>query len=378
MSEYADLRVIWWALLGVLLIGFAVMDGFDLGVAASFRLLGKTDPERRALLASVEPVWEGNQVWFILGGGAAFAAWPLLYAASFSGLYLAMFLLLVALILRPVGFGFRNQLVNARWRAVWDWALTISGAVPSLLFGVAFADLFLGIPFHFDTLQRVVYTGGFFNLLHPFALLGGVVSLSMLVMHGATYAALKVGEPMGQRAQLLGRIASAVFLLAFIGAGIWLGAGIGGYRIVSAIDHGGPSNPTQKTVAIITGAWLNNFHEMPWMWLAPAGVLLAAVAVHGLLHLGRCGAAFVASALVQAGTILTAGFALFPFLLPSSAHPDHSLTVWDASSSAATLRIMLVVAIVFVPIVLAYTTWVFKVLKGRISLDALHEHDGPY
>jgi cytochrome bd ubiquinol oxidase subunit II len=378
MFEYATLRVMWWALLGVLLIGFAVMDGFDLGVAASFRFLGRTDPERRALLGSVEPVWEGNQVWFILGGGAAFAAWPLLYAASFSGLYLAMFLLLVALILRPVGFGFRNQLVNARWRATWDWALTLSGAVPSLLFGVAFANLFLGIPFHFDSLQRVVYTGGFFNLLHPFALLGGVISLSMLVMHGATYAALKVDEPMGHRAQLLGRIASAVFLLAFIGAGFWLASVIGGYRILGVIDHGGPSNPTLKTVAIITGAWLNNFHEMPWMWLAPAGAVLAAAAVHGLLHLGRCGAAFIASALVQAGTILTAGFALFPFLMPSSARPDHSLTVWDASSSAATLRIMLWVAIFFVPIVLAYTTWVFSVLKGRISLGALHEHDGPY
>src|ERR1700685_2145844 len=136
MPDYESLRIIWWLILGTLLIGFAVTDGFDLGVGVLFRFIGRTDEERRALLESIEPVWEGNQVWFILGGGAVFAAWPLLYAASFSGLYLAMFLLLVALIPRPVGFGFRNQLVNARWRAVWDWALTLSGAVPSLLFGV--------------------------------------------------------------------------------------------------------------------------------------------------------------------------------------------------------------------------------------------------
>src|SRR6202167_3300294 len=131
MPDYESLRVIWWLILGTLLIGFAVTDGFDLGVGIIFRFIGRSDEERRAVLESVEPVWEGNQVWFILGGGAVFAAWLLLYAASFCSLYLAMFLILIALILRPVGFTFRNQLVNARWRAVWDWALTISGAVPS-------------------------------------------------------------------------------------------------------------------------------------------------------------------------------------------------------------------------------------------------------
>src|SRR6202042_1777394 len=159
MHDYETLRVIWWLILGTLLIGFAVMDGFDLGVGIIFRFIGRSDEERRAVLESVEPVWEGNQVWFILGGGAVFAAWPLLYAASFSSLYLAMFLLLVALILRPVGFGFRNHLSDPRWRGVWDWALTLSGAVPSLLFGVAFGNLFLGLPFHFDALQRPVYSG---------------------------------------------------------------------------------------------------------------------------------------------------------------------------------------------------------------------------
>src|SRR5271155_1878899 len=156
--DYATLRVIWWLLIGVLLIGFAVTDGFDLGIGLSFTYLGRTDTERRALLASVEPVWEGNQVWFILGGGAVFAAWPLLYAASFSGLYPAMFLLLVALILRPVGFAYRDKLTAARWRAIWDVALTLGGGVPALLFGVAFANLFLGVPFHFDGMQRSVVT----------------------------------------------------------------------------------------------------------------------------------------------------------------------------------------------------------------------------
>src|SRR5437879_7237934 len=209
------------------------MDGFDLGVGATFRFVGGTDEGRRALLESIEPVWDGNQVWFILAGGAVFAAWPLLYAASFSGLYLAMFVLLVALILRPVGFRCRNEGPDARWRNAWDWALFLGGAVPALLFGVAFGNLFLGLPFHFDELERPVYTGGFFGLLRPFALLAGLVSLSMLIMHGSVYAALKVGEPMSARAAVVGRAAAIVYAIGFIAAGIWVGSVLTGHQIVS-------------------------------------------------------------------------------------------------------------------------------------------------
>jgi cytochrome d ubiquinol oxidase subunit II len=326
----------------------------------------------------VEPVWEGNQVWFVLGGGAVFAAWPLLYAASFSGLYLAMFLLLVSLILRPVGFAFRGKLTDVRWRAVWDAALTLGGGVPALLFGVAFANLFLGVPFYFDGMQRPVVTGGFFSLLHPFALLGGIISLSMLVLHGNAYAAMKVGEPMAARACLIGRVASAVFVVAFAGAGLWVATSLGGYQITGAINHAGPSDPMHKIVAITAGAWLSNFRAWPWMWAAPVCAILGAVAAHALLYLRRGGGAFMASVVVQGGTILTGGFALFPFLMPSSTFPDQSLTVWDASSSAKTLSIMLGAVIVFLPIILAYTAWVFRVLRGRVTLENMHEHEGEY
>jgi cytochrome d ubiquinol oxidase subunit II len=375
---YETLRVIWWLLLGVLLIGFAITDGFDMGVGATFRILGRTDAERRALLESIEPVWEGNQVWLVLGGGAAFAAWPLLYATSFSGLYLAMFLLLLALILRPVGFVYRNKLTHARWRDTWDWALTIGGAVPALLFGVAFANLFLGLPFHFDALQRPSAYGGFFSLLHPFALLGGVISLSMLILHGAAYAAMKVGEPMAGRARGIGRAASAVYLVAFIGGGLWVASILTGYHIVSGADHAAPSDPTHKVVELLAGDWLNNFRVWPWMWAAPVGAIMAAVSAHLMLRLRLAGAAFIATSVVQAGTIFTAGFSLFPFLMPSSTDPNQSLTIWDASSSQKTLLLMLCATIVFLPIVLAYTAWVFRVLKGRITLDNLQGHEDPY
>ncbi len=378
MLDYATLRFIWWLILGTLLVGFAVMDGFDLGVGAIFRFIGRNDEERRALLASIEPVWDGNQVWFILAGGAVFAAWPLLYAASFSGLYVAMFLLLVSLILRPVGFTFRNKLTQRRWRETWDWMLFIGGAVPALLFGVAIGNLFLGLPFHFDALERPVFTGGFFGLLQPFALLVGVVSLSMLVLHGATYAALKVGEPMASRAAAVGRWAVAIFLLSFLVAGLWLARGIDGQSILSGGNPDGPSDPLLKTVTLSPGGWLDNYRQHPVLWLLPLIAIGAALLTWNLLGSRRHGAAFVSSCLTQAGVILTAGVGLFPFLMPSSTQPSQGLTIWDASSSARTLLIMLIAVAVFLPIILGYTIWVFRVLKGRITLEEIRRHAGLY
>jgi cytochrome d ubiquinol oxidase subunit II len=289
-----------------------------------------------------------------------------------------MFLILIALILRPVGFTFRNKIENVRWRNFWDWTLLIAGAVPALLFGVAFGNLFLGVPFHFDELMRPVYTGGFFNLLQPYALLAGVVSLSMLVLHGACYAAMKVGAPMSARAASIGRLAALVFVMAFVAAGAWVASRLVGQHISSGADPLGPSSPLLKTVVVLPGAWLDNYRGHEVLWLAPTMALLASIIAWVLLRVGRPGAAFVSSALTVAATILTAGIALFPFLMPSSTQPDQGLTIWDASSSAKTLFIMLLAVIVLLPIVLAYTVWVFHVLKGKITLEYLRKHAGLY
>jgi cytochrome d ubiquinol oxidase subunit II len=377
MFDYETLRLIWWLLLGVLLIGFAVMDGFDLGIAALLRVLTHDDDERRALMETVEPVWEGNQVWLILGAGAVFAAWPLLYAAAFSGFYFAMLLILLALILRPVGFGFRNKLADPRWRNGWDWMLTISGTVPALIFGVAFGNLFLGVPFRYDETLRMTYEGGFIGLLRPFALLCGVVSLSMLLMHGAAYAALKADESLARRAENLLRWLSPVFVLSYVLAGAWLAFAIPGYAIDGAALAGAPSNPMVKQVSI--GAnWFSSGPLGHWAYLSAGVAVLAALAVPLLARSAQHGAAFVASGTAVAGTILSAGLALFPFLLPSALDPRSSLTVWDASSSKTTLGLMLLATCVLLPIVLMYTLWVYRVLRGRVSLAHVRETHGMY
>jgi cytochrome d ubiquinol oxidase subunit II len=377
MFDYATLRVIWWLILGVLLIGFAVMDGFDFGIAALVRVLGRDDAERRTLLETVEPVWEGNQVWFILAGGATFAAWPLLYAAAFSGFYVAMFVLLAAFILRPVSFSYRNKSINPQWRNAWDWVLTVNGSVPPLIFGVAFGNLFLGVPFRFDEELRMIYAGSFLGLLSPFALLCGLISLAMILMHGAAYAAMKADIVLAARASRVARSASVAFVLLYLGAGAWLAFGLPGYAIVSTIAGDAPSNPLLKHV-VAQGNWFAGFGMHPAFWLAPLLAVISAAAMPALCLASHYRIAFAASALAIAMTILSAGLALFPFLLPSSLDPNSSLTVWDASSSKTTLGLMLLSTVVLLPIVLAYTAWVYRVLRGRVSLEHVRRSHGMY
>jgi cytochrome bd ubiquinol oxidase subunit II len=375
---YDILRLIWWALLGILLIGFAVLDGYDLGTAMLMPFVGRSDAERRQIRETIEPNWEGHQVWFILGGGASFAAWPLLYAASFSGFYLAMFLVLLALIVRPVGFNFRNKLPGYNWREFWDWGLAVGGFVASLVFGVAFGNLLLGVPFGFDSELRLAYTGSFFGLLNPFGLVAGILSVLMLAMHGGTWLALKADGDVGSRAGHAARLCALAAAIVFALAGLWVATGIDGYTVVGTLSHVGPSNPLTKSVTRAAGAWLTNFRAHPPLYAAPAigvaGALLVALvpARHARVF------AFLMSALSVAGIIATAGIALFPFLLPSSTHPEMSLTVWDASSSQLTLFVMLLATVIFLPIVLAYTAWVLRVMRGKVRFADVAQRESHY
>lgn len=365
--DYEALRLIWWFLLGVLLIGFAIMDGFDLGTAALLPFVARTDTQRRVAINAIGATWEGNQVWFILGGGAIFAAWPLIYATSFSGFYIALFLVLASLILRPVGFEFRQKIADQRWRSFWDYALCFGGIVPSLVFGVAVGNLFLGVPFRIEGDMRVVYEGtGLFELLNPFGLMCGLVSLTMLAGHGAAWLAFKTEGEVNVRARIAAMILSTSCAVLFLLAGIWVKQ-LDAYRIVSAVAPNGPSDPLVKHVGMVAGGWMDNYIAHPVLFVVPM------VGVIGLLaHAAFTGvrwrlAAFIASGFGISGVIGTAGISLFPFIMPSSIQPEASLTVWDASSSHFTLFVMLCATLIFLPIVLTYTGLVFRVLRGAIS-----------
>ncbi|MFJ1310693.1 cytochrome d ubiquinol oxidase subunit II [Agrobacterium sp. P15N1-A] len=377
LIDYEILRVIWWLLLGVVLIGFAVTGGFDLGTGALLPFVAKTDIERRVVINSIGPVWEGNQVWLILGGGAIFAAWPPLYAVSFSGFYLAMFATLFALILRPVGFKYRSKRESAAWRTGWDWALFIGGFVPALIFGVAIGNVLQGVPFHLNDDLRIFYDGTtLFELLNPYAILCGLVSVAMLIMHGAAWLVLKTDGPVATRARGFGSIAALATTVLFALGGVFLWLGVDGYRFTSEVVTDGPSNPLSKTVEVAGGVWFANYAAHPWMMLAPALGLVFPLVAFVLLRARREVLALLSSSLAIFGIISTVGLTMFPFILPSSVDPKSSLTVWDASSSHMTLFIMLVVALIFIPIIVAYTSWVYRVLWGKVDEKAIRDDSG--
>ncbi|OHC76175.1 MAG: cytochrome d ubiquinol oxidase subunit II [Rhodoferax sp. RIFCSPLOWO2_12_FULL_60_11] len=374
MFDYSTLKIIWWLLVGVLLVGFAIMDGHDMGVGTLLPFVGRSDLERRVVINTVGPHWDGNQVWFITGGGAIFAAWPLVYATAFSGFYWAMLVVLWALFFRPVGFDYRSKIHNATWRSTWDWGLFVGGAVPPLIFGVAFGNLLQGVPFQFDVYLVSTYTGTFWQLLNPFALLTGVVSSAMITMQGGSYLAHRT-EGVIQARAIKGAIGAAgVVVVAFVAAGFWLQA-IDGYRITSVINPSDLPDPMAKTVVREAGAWMANYGRQPLMWALPVLGVLGAVMAALLLAMRKTLSAFVASSLAVVGVIGTAGASMFPFVMPSSSMPSASLTVWDSVSSHMTLGIMFWATMVFMPLIVVYTSWAYSVMRGKVTAAHVLEQD---
>ncbi len=372
--DYETLKLIWWLLVGVLLIGFVITDGFDMGAGILLPFIGKTDEERRVIINTIGPHWEGNQVWFVTAGGAIFAAWPAVYAAAFSGFYVAMMLVLFALFFRPVGFDYRSKIDDPRWRSAWDWGIFIGGAVPALIFGVAFGNLFLGVPFQHDEFLRPTYTGTFWALLNPFSLLAGIVSLSMLIMHGAVWLQLRAENIIAERARIIVQFAAIILIVTFALAGLWIAYDIDGYQIVSMPATDAMPDPLAKIVTPGKGNWLTNYSLYPWMISAPALGFFAAIMTILLAKIRRSGLAFVTSSLAMTGVILTAGFSLFPFVMPSSTQYNSSLTVWDATSSHLTLTVMFWSAAIFIPVILAYTVWTYRAMWGRVTLEHIRKN----
>jgi len=368
MPDIEILRLIWWMLLGILFIGFAITDGFDLGIAAMLPFVARNDLERRVVLNTIGPVWEGNQVWIILGAGAIFAAWPLVYAVTFSCFYFLILLLLLTMgISRPVSFKYRSKLKNPLWRSTWDTSVFVGGVVPALILGILVGNILQGIPYQLDDYLRVSYQGNFLSLFNPFACFCGVVSLLMLLMHGGIYLAIKTEHPLSQRAMVISRASALLLVAAFILGGFWVAFYLNAYQLSSVISPQGYSTPLHKEVERSLGAWIHNYYRYPWSLGAPmigiVGALLAWVAIRyqGLKS------AFLLSSLSIFGIITTVGVSMFPFIIPSSLEPASSLLVWDASSTQLSLFLMLIAALVFIPLIVIYTSWVYYVMRGKVT-----------
>lgn len=368
------LRVIWWMLLGVLFMGFAVMDGFDLGVATLLPLVTRNDIERQIVLNTIRPVWEGNQVWIVLAAGAIFAAWPYVYAVAFSGAYLAVLLLLLTMgISRPVGFKYRNKLPNQLWRRCWDWIVFIGGFLPAIIFGVLVGNILLGLPFYFDNDLRIYYSGTVADLFTPFALWCGVTSLMMLVMHGGIYLAAKTEAPVRERAIFWSRLAGCLLIVFFAGGGYWIAHAVTGYRVLDGVNPSGYSNPMHKHVVPMLGGWLANYALYPASKVMPVMGFVGAMLAILSAGWGNSRIAFICSSLSIIGVIGTVGVSMFPFILPSSTNLTSSLLVWDASSSQLTLLLMLFAVVIFLPIVLIYTAWVYRVMSGKVTRQSIED-----
>jgi cytochrome d ubiquinol oxidase subunit II len=336
-----DLNTLWFLLIGVLFTGFFVLEGFDYGVGILLPFLGKTDAERRRILNTIGPVWDGNEVWILTGGGAIFAAFPHWYATLFSGFYLALLLLLFALIVRGVAFEFRSKGESPAWRATWDWAIFGGSAVPALLWGVALANLLKGLPID----ATKTFTGGFFDLLSPYALVSGLTTLALFITHGAIFLDLKSSEPIRTRAvattKKVGPVATILVLLFVAGTYVWTDA--------------------FSRLGVNPG-------------LVPILALFSLLAAGALIHRGHMGWAFVTTSLTIALSVATIFLSLYPRVMVSSLDPDWSLTIYNASSTHYTLRVMSLVALVFVPIVLAYQAWTYWVFRHRITAETTLEY----
>lgn len=374
MLDYPTLKIIWWLLVGVLLIGFAIMDGHDMGVGTLLPFVGKNDIERRVVINTVGPHWDGNQVWFITGGGAIFAAWPLVYATAFSGFYWAMLVVLWALFFRPVGFDYRSKIHNTTWRKTWDWGLFVGGAVPPVIFGVAFGNLLQGVPFQFDNYLISTYTGSFWQLLNPFALLAGVVSSAMITMHGGTYLAHRTEGVIQTRAIRGASIAALILVITFVAAGFWL-QHIDGFRITSVVNPASLPDPLNKTVIREAGAWMLNYQHQPLLWILPALGIVCPMVVVALMKTRYTLSAFVVSSLSLIGVIGTAGASMFPFIMPSSTMPSASLTIWDSASSHLSLGIMFWATLIFMPLIVLYTSWAYRVMRGKVTMAQIEANE---
>lgn len=360
MNLLSMLQLFGWLAVGLLMYLFAATGGFDLGAGMLVPFIGKNDAERRVVINTVGPTWDGNQVWLISAGGAIFAIFPRVYAASFSGFYFGILLVLWSLFLRPVSFEFRSKLESARWRSFWDWALCVGSFIPSLVIGVAIGNLFVGLPFQVDPITlRFIYgnpsnPSAFIDLLHllnPFSVLVGITCVLMMLQHGASYLNMRTTGVVLDRSKKVLKVSATLLMVCFAAAGIW--------------------------ISLSMSQWFDNYHAHGWLWVAPALGFIGSIFVIRFSGSERGGVCFFASCISLLGIVGTMGYALFPYIMVSSTHPSESLLVWNSSSSALSLMGILICAVIVLPVIFYYTTFVYKKLWGRdvkISTSAIEKN----
>ncbi|WP_062072336.1 cytochrome d ubiquinol oxidase subunit II [Demequina sediminicola] len=332
-----DLALVWFILIAVLWTGYLVLEGFDFGVGMLLEKVGKGDKGRRVVLNSIGPIWDGNEVWLLTAGGAMFAAFPEWYATLFSGFYLPLLLILVALIVRAVAIEYRGKINDDLWRKRWDWVIMGSAWVPAILWGVAFANIVRGVPID----ENFTYTGGFFNLLNPYALLGGATTLTLFLAHGAIFLTLKTSGEVHDRAAAVAKTMAPITLV----------------------------------VAAAFAIWTQIAYSVTWTWAVVAVAAVSLLLTWLFVNKESWGKAFATNAITIAGAVVLIFGSLYPDVMPSSTNPAYSLTIDNASSSDYTLMVMTWVAVVLLPIILIYQAWSYWVFRRRLSLDHIPEHN---
>lgn len=372
MIDYAVLKIIWWVLIGLILILYATTAGYDLGITIILPFL-KSEKHKRLVLNISGPTWDGNQTWIVFAGGGLFVVWPVLYSLSFSGFYAAILMILWPFFLRPLGYDYRGKIDNPMWRTFWDWGLFVSALLPVFIFGVVFGNLLQGVPFHFNprTMEEI-YTGNFGELMNPFGILCGLVSTSMIIMHGAAYIARRGTKDLKALARRIQFILSWITLILFAFSGWWLVNKVSGFSLIEQ-----PAQPTlhplDNVVSQQLGAWTAHYSVAPWKYYPVVIALVALVVSMVFNRMGRMRTAFWASVFTLGGIVATAGATMFPFIMPSSTNMNESLTVWNAVSSQYALNIMFYVGGALLVIILIYKIFAFRM--GWHNKETLDEDD---
>jgi cytochrome bd ubiquinol oxidase subunit II len=386
------LQILGWLAVGALIFLVAATMGSDFGAGILAKFVGKTDYEKRAIINVVAPTWDGSQVWFIIAGGAIFAIWPQVYATSFSGLYIAILLVLWGLFLRPPAFEYRKKVDSDKWRNFWDWMLVLGSVIPIVVMGVGIGNLYLGFPLHYDDTARLVY-GQIVNgdyqsmwytlimLLTPFALLFGIFALNMALFQGSVYCKLRTEGVLRQRFKEVVNATAVLFIALFIIAGVWL-CFKAGYQWNPPADmtyySQALTNPFASGEVVRAQTWYANYFNHFWMWIAPLLALVGAFGVIRYNNKDQDWRALICSTLAILGAIFTVGFALFPFVMPSSVESfQYSLTIFNSSSSQLSLTGILIAALIILPIIFSYTFFVYKKMWAngrRTSAEEVKQH----